>query len=110
MKNKEKYASKEKEKEKKNAWLQACFLGDVGVIWCNSLGGSHFQTFVMDNVESVFILCLHSLCKYLMHLLVTHATSKSLLNTVHVIVCYVLWLIKIKFIEVFNAILGCEKR
>ena len=31
MKNKEKYASKEKEKaklKKKNAWLQACFLGD----------------------------------------------------------------------------------
>ena len=27
MKNKEKYASK---KKKKNAWLQACFLGDVG--------------------------------------------------------------------------------
>ena len=35
MKNKEKYASKEKEKaifKKKNAWLQACFLGDVRVI------------------------------------------------------------------------------
>ena len=45
-----------------------------------------------------------------MHLLVAHATSKSLLNSVHVIVCYVLWPIKIKFIEVFNAILGCEKR
>ena len=32
MKNKEKCASKEKEKEKENAWLQACFLGDEGVI------------------------------------------------------------------------------
>ena len=36
MKNKEKYASIEKEKakkkKKKNAWLQACFLGDVRVI------------------------------------------------------------------------------
>ena len=30
MKNKEKYASKEKE-NKKTAWLQACFLRDVGV-------------------------------------------------------------------------------
>jgi len=39
MKNKEKYASKEKEKSILNikiAWLQACFLEDVGVIWCNS--------------------------------------------------------------------------
>ena len=25
----------------------------------NSLGDSHFQTYVMNNVESVFILCLH---------------------------------------------------
>ena len=36
MKNKEKYASKEKEKAKFNikkyAWFQVCFLGDVGVI------------------------------------------------------------------------------
>ena len=37
MKNKEKYASKEKEKAKeiyiyKIAWLLACFLGDVKVI------------------------------------------------------------------------------
>ena len=28
---------------KKLTWLQACFLGDVGVIWCNSLGDSLFQ-------------------------------------------------------------------
>ena len=37
MKNKEKNASTENEKAKeiffkKNAWMQACFLGDVGVI------------------------------------------------------------------------------
>ena len=57
MKNKEKYSSKEK--EKKNAWLQACFLRDVRVMWCNSLGDSHFQTYGMNNVESVFILFLH---------------------------------------------------
>ena len=35
MKNKDKYASKEKEKAKFKkyiyAWLQVCFLGDVGV-------------------------------------------------------------------------------
>ena len=50
---------KKKEKIKMYAWLQASYLGDVGVIWCNSLGDSHFQTYVMNNVESVFILYLH---------------------------------------------------
>ena len=61
MKNKEKYASKEKKMHgcKKNTWLQACFLRDVRVIWRNFLSDSHFQTYVMNNVESVFILCLH---------------------------------------------------
>ena len=28
---------------KKLTWLQACFLGDVRVIWCNSFGDSLFQ-------------------------------------------------------------------
>ena len=55
MKNKEKYASK----KKKNAWLQACFLGDVRFMWCNFLSDSHFQTYVINNVESVFIHYLH---------------------------------------------------
>ena len=32
--------------QKKNTWLQACSLGNVGVIWCNSLGDSHFQIYV----------------------------------------------------------------
>ena len=45
---------KGKAKKKKKTWLQACLLGDVEVIWCNSLGDSHFQTYVMNNVESVF--------------------------------------------------------
>ena len=27
---------------KKLTWLQVCFLGDLGVIWCNSLGDSLF--------------------------------------------------------------------
>ena len=40
-------------KKKKNAWLQSCFVGDVGVIWCNSLGDNHFQIYVMNNVEIV---------------------------------------------------------
>ena len=56
MKNKEKYDSKEKEKAKlkKNEWLQANFLGDVGVIRYDSFGDSHFQTHVMDNVDIMF--------------------------------------------------------
>ena len=40
-------------KKKKFTWLQACFLGDVGVIGCNSLNDSHFQTYVMNFVEIV---------------------------------------------------------
>ena len=48
-------------KKKSNAftWLQACFLGDVGVIWCNSLGDSHFKTNVIDDVENLFNYYLH---------------------------------------------------
>ena len=55
----QKKKKKKNQLKKKTAWLQACFLEDVGVIWCNSLGDSHFQTYVMNNVENVFILCLH---------------------------------------------------
>jgi len=39
---------------KKLTWLQACFLRDVGVIWCNSLGDSLFQIYVMNFVDFVF--------------------------------------------------------
>ena len=46
-------------KKKKKTWLQACFLGDVRVIWCNSLGDSHFQTCVMNNVELLIDYYLH---------------------------------------------------
>ena len=31
--------------------MQACFLGDMRVIWYNSLGDSLFQIYVMNNVE-----------------------------------------------------------
>ena len=34
--------------------MQVCFLGDVGVIWCNSFGDSPFQTYVMDNVGIIW--------------------------------------------------------
>ena len=52
---------KRKSKNSKNAftWLQMCFLGDVRVIWCNSLGDSYFQTNVIDDVENMFDYYLH---------------------------------------------------
>ena len=49
-KKKKKKHQKKKNKEISFTWLQACLLGDVGVIWYNSLGDSHFQTYVIDNV------------------------------------------------------------
>ena len=73
---------------KKLTWLQTCFLGDVRVIWCNSLGDSHFQTYVMNFVEIVIDHYLlisshvsHAIASY------THYTSYSLLNLVYYIVC-----------------------
>ena len=51
------YAQKKKKKKNQNAftWLQVYFLGDVRVIWCNSLG----ETNVIDNVENLFNYYLH---------------------------------------------------
>ena len=68
--------------------MQAYDLGDVGVIWCNSLGDSLFQilcdefcrpcaycySHITSHVSQVFASC-------------THYTSYSLLNFEHVIVC-----------------------
>ena len=70
--------------------MQACFLGDVGVIWCNSLGDSHFQTYVMNNVEIVIDYYLH-ITSHVSHVVTscTHFTSYSLLKLVHEIVCEV---------------------
>ena len=68
--------------------MQACFLGDMGVIECNSLGDSHFQTYVMNNVEIVIDYYLH-ITLHVFHVVTscTHYTSYSLLNLVHYIVC-----------------------
>ena len=53
--------------------LQACFLGYVRVIWFISLGDSHFQTNVIDNIENLFdyylhitffVLCILTSCTY----------------------------------------------
>ena len=69
-------------------WLQACFLGDVRDIWCNSLGDSIFQTYVMNNVEIVIDYYL-LITSHVSHAITscTHYTSYSSLNSVHDIVC-----------------------
>ena len=73
---------------KKNAWLQACFLGDVRVIWCNSLGDSHFQNYVMNNIEVVIENYLH-ITPHVFYVVTscTWITNYSLLNFVHGIMC-----------------------
>ena len=48
---KEKKYGKSKKNQNTFTWLQACFLGDVRVIWYNSLGDSYFQSNVIDNAE-----------------------------------------------------------
>ena len=70
--------------------MQACFLGDVRVIWCNSLDDSLFQTYVMNNVEIVIDYYLH-ITSHVSHAVTsyTHYTSYSLLNLVYKILCEV---------------------
>ena len=73
---------------KKLTWLQAFILGDVGVIWCSSLGDSLFQIYVMNFVEIVIDFYFH-ITSHISQAFAscTHYTSYSLLNFVHVIVC-----------------------
>ena len=68
--------------------MQACFLGDVGVIWCNSLDDSHFQTYVMNTIEIIIDYYLH-ITSHVSHAVTscTHYTSYSLLNLVYEIAC-----------------------
>ena len=73
---------------KKLTWLQACFLGDVGVKWYNSLGDSLFQIYVMNFVEIVLDYYSHTTSHVSQAFAsCTHYISYSLLNFVHVIVC-----------------------
>ena len=68
--------------------LQACFLGDVRVIWYNSLGDSLFQTYVINFVEIVidhYLLITSHVSQAIASC--THYTIYSLLNLVHDIVC-----------------------
>ena len=68
--------------------MQACSLGDVKIIWCNSLGDIHFQIYIMNNVEIIIDYYLH-ITLYVSYALIscTHFTSYSLQNFVHGIVC-----------------------
>ena len=73
---------------KKHLWLQACFLGDVRVIWYNSLDDSLFQTYVMNFVEIVidhYLVITSHVPQAIASC--THYKSFSLLNLVHDIVC-----------------------
>ena len=58
------------------------------VIWCNSLGESLFQTYVMDFVEIVIDYYLY-ITSHISQVFAscTHYISYSLLNLVHDIVC-----------------------
>ena len=72
---------------KKLTWLQAYDVGDVGVIWCNSLGDSLFQILCDEFCR----LCIYSYSHITSHVsqvfaCFTHYTSYYLLNIVHVIV------------------------
>ena len=68
--------------------MQACFLRDVGVIWSNSLGDSHFQANVIDDVEIVFNYYLHitfyishtlTSCTHHLQIFVKHCTCDCVL-------------------------------
>ena len=59
LKKKKKRKRKSKKNQNTFTWLQACFLGDVRVTWCNSLGDSYFQSNVIDNAENFLEYYLH---------------------------------------------------
>ena len=77
-----------RQNKKKITWFQACFLGDVRVIWCNSLDDSLFQTYVINFVENVTDYYLY-ITSHVSQVIAscTHYTSYFLLNLVHDIVC-----------------------
>ena len=89
---------------KKFTWLQACFLGNVRVLWCNSLGDTLFQIYVMNFVEIVIDFYLH-ITSHVAQVFAscTHYISYSLLNFVHEIVCKLVWPSKIIHFVMFDA-------
>ena len=89
---------------KKLTWLQACFLGDMRVIWCNSLGDRLFQIYVMNFVEIVVNYYSHIISHVSQAFAsCTHYISYSLLNFVHVIVCDLVLAIQDWKFLVYNA-------
>ena len=75
-------------KIKKLTWLQAYDLGDMGVIWCNSLDDSLFQI-LCDKFCRLWAYCYSYITSHVSQVFAsfTHYTSYSLLNIVYVIVC-----------------------
>ena len=75
-------------KIKKLTWLQAYDLGDVRVIWCNSLGDSLFQI-LCDEFCRLCVYCYSHITSHISQVFTrfTHYTSYFLLNIVHVIMC-----------------------
>ena len=65
--------------------IASLFSRRCGSIWCNSLGDSHFQIYVMNNVEIVIDYYLH-ITPHVSHAFTscTQVTSYSLLSFVHV--------------------------
>ena len=86
---------KRKRKNKKNqnafTWLQAYFLKDVRVIWSNFLGDSHFQTNVIDDIENLFDYYLYITLFVLCTLISCTHYKKSLLNSIRMIMCWLIW-------------------
>ena len=74
--------------------MQACFLRDVGVIWSNSLGDSHFQANVIDDVEIVFNYYIH-ITFYVSHTL-TSGTHYMQIFVKHCTCDYVLIIVAIQ--------------
>ena len=68
--------------------MQSFILGDVRVVWCNSLGDSLFQSYVMNFVEIVIDFYLH-ITSHVSQVFASRVnyTSYYLLNFEHVIVC-----------------------
>ena len=71
---------------------------------CDSLGDSHFQIYVMNNIEILIDYYLY-ITLYVSHALTscTHITSNSLLSFVHEIVCKLVWPSKIIHFVMFDA-------
>ena len=91
---------KGKRKSKKNqnvfTWLQACYLGNMRVIWCNFIGDSHFQTNVIDDVEILFnyylhitfsVLCTRTSCTHYTQTIAKLCTYDCVLTNLAIINC-----------------------